>query len=80
MHRVKGLEFPVMLLVGVNSGVIPMRVSSVEGDPTARAEHDERERSPLFVAATRARDHLVVTSSGSPSPFPAKLLESGGES
>ena len=37
MHRVKGLEFPVMLLAGVNSGVVPMRVASVEGDLTARA-------------------------------------------
>ena len=69
MHRVKGLEFPVMLLGGVNAGVVPLRVSSLEGDPTARMEHDERERSLLFVAATRARDHLIVTSWGSPSPF-----------
>jgi superfamily I DNA/RNA helicase len=74
MHRVKGLEFPVMLLAGVNSGVVPMRVPSVEGDPTARAEHEERERSLLFVAATRARDHLVVTAHGNPSPFLVKLF------
>lgn len=74
MHRVKGLEFPVLLLAAVNSGVVPMRVTSVEGDPTARAEHEERERSLLFVAATRARDHLVVTSHGNPSPFLAKLF------
>ena len=74
MHRVKGLEFPVMLLAGVNSGVVPMRVASVEGDPTARAEHEERERSLLFVAATRARDHLIVTAHGNPSPFLAKLF------
>jgi superfamily I DNA/RNA helicase len=74
MHRVKGLEFPVMLLAGVNSGVVPLRVASVEGDPTARAEHEERERSLLFVAATRARDHLVVTAHGNPSPFLAKLF------
>jgi superfamily I DNA/RNA helicase len=69
MHRVKGLEFPVMLLAGVNAGVIPLRVSSLEGDPTARTEHEERERSLLFVAATRARDHLTVTAFGNPSPF-----------
>jgi ATP-dependent exoDNAse (exonuclease V) beta subunit len=69
MHRVKGLEFPVMLLAGVNAGVIPLRVSSVEGDSTARTEHQERERSLLFVAATRARDHLTVTAFGNPSPF-----------
>jgi superfamily I DNA/RNA helicase len=74
MHRVKGLEFPVMLLAGVNSGVVPMRVPSVEGDPTARVEHEERERSLLFVAATRARDHLVVSSFGNPSPFLSKLF------
>jgi hypothetical protein len=73
MHRVKGLEFPVMLVAGVNSGLVPLRVS-VEGDPTARAEHEERERSLLFVAATRARDHLVVTAFGNPSPFLAKLF------
>ena len=74
MHRVKGLEFPVMLLAGVNSGVVPMRVSSVESDPTARAEHEERERSLLFVAATRARDHLIVTAHGNPSPCLSKLF------
>jgi superfamily I DNA/RNA helicase len=74
MHRVKGLEFPVMLLAGVNSGIVPMRVSSAQGDPTARAEHEERERSLLFVAATRARDHLIVTAYGNPSLFLSKLL------
>jgi superfamily I DNA/RNA helicase len=73
MHRVKGLEFPVMLVAGVNAGTVPLRVPSVEGDSTARAEHEERERSLLFVAATRARDHLVVTSFGNPSPFLSKL-------
>jgi len=77
MHRVKGLEFPVMLLAGVNKGVVPMRVSSVEGDPTARAEHEERERSLLFVAATRARDHLIVTAHGNSSPFLERLATTG---
>ena len=26
MHRVKGLEFPVMILAGVNASVLPLRV------------------------------------------------------
>jgi len=69
MHRVKGLEFPVMVLAGINAPVMPLRLASVEGDPTAKADHDERERSLLFVAATRARDLLIVTSWGNPSPF-----------
>lgn len=69
MHRIKGLEFPVMMLAGVNSPVMPLRLPSIESDPTAKVDHDERERSLLFVAATRARDLLIVTSWGSPSPF-----------
>lgn len=69
MHRVKGLEFPVMILAGINDGIVPIRLSSVEGDPMVKAEHEDRERSLLFVAATRARDMLIVTSSGTASPF-----------
>jgi superfamily I DNA/RNA helicase len=73
MHRVKGLEFPVMILAGMNSKIMPLRVASVEGDPASKAEHEDRERSLLFVAATRARDELLVTSWGKPSPFLASL-------
>jgi superfamily I DNA/RNA helicase len=69
MHRVKGLEFPVMILAGVNSNVMPLRIAALEGDPTSKKEHEDRERSLLFVAATRARDELIVTSWGTPSPF-----------
>jgi len=69
MHRVKGLEFPVMILAGVNSNVMPLRIAAIEGNPTAKKEHEDRERSLLFVAATRARDQLIVTSWGKPSPF-----------
>ena len=69
MHRVKGLEFPVMILAGVNAKVMPLRVASVEGDPTARDDHEDRERSLLFVAATRARDRLIVTGMGAGAPF-----------
>jgi superfamily I DNA/RNA helicase len=75
LHRVKGLEFPVMIVAGVNSKVLPIRVAYVEGDPTANAEHEEKERSLLFVAATRARDNLFVTSYGTPSPFLAGLTD-----
>ncbi len=68
MHRVKGLEFPVMILAGVNSKYMPLPVSGVE-DSVAQADHEDRERSLLFVAATRARDLLIVTGWGEPSPF-----------
>ena len=69
MHRVKGLEFPVMILAGMNSKTMPLHVASVGDDPTCKEEHEIRERSLLFVAATRARDVLIVTSWGTPSPF-----------
>jgi superfamily I DNA/RNA helicase len=75
LHRVKGLEFPVMIVAGVNAKVVPYRLAAVEGDLTARAEHEERERSLLFVAVTRARDALLVTSWGTPSPFLAGLAD-----
>jgi UvrD/REP helicase N-terminal domain/UvrD-like helicase C-terminal domain len=69
MHRVKGLEFPVMILAGLNSHVMPLQLKAVESDPTSLSEHEERERSLLFVAATRARDMLIVTCYGTPCPF-----------
>ncbi|MCI0663314.1 MAG: AAA family ATPase, partial [Acidobacteria bacterium] len=69
MHRVKGLEFPVMILAGLNSHVMPLQLKAVESDPTSLSEHEERERSLLFVAATRARDLLIISYYGSPCPF-----------
>jgi superfamily I DNA/RNA helicase len=69
MHRVKGLEFPCMIVVGVNAGTVPMTIDGDGLDPQARAEHEVRERCILFVAATRARDRLVLTAYGRPSPY-----------
>jgi len=69
MHRVKGLEFPVMILAGVNEGTVPLKVKGINSDPAALKEHLNRERSLLFVAATRARDGLIITSNGTPSRF-----------
>ncbi len=69
MHRVKGLEFPIMILAGVNAGVVPPRGVSSDTDPVTRAERESNERSLLFVAATRARDLLLITCAGQPSPF-----------
>jgi superfamily I DNA/RNA helicase len=64
LHRVKGLEFRCMLLAGMSAGEIPHRAPSIKGDRTAEREHDARERSLVFVAATRARDRLIVTGAG----------------
>ena len=61
-HRLKGLEFPRVLLSGVEDGLMPLRIRAFEQlDEDARARWDQRQRCLLYVAATRARDELVVT-------------------
>lgn len=70
MHRIKGLEFPRVLIAGIHDGTMPLALGPEElPDETAKAEHEERDRLLLFVAATRARDELLVTGFGTPSPL-----------
>ena len=70
MHRIKGIEFPRMLLAGVQKGSVPLELSADKlSDKASREDHEQRERCLLFVAATRARDELVVTGFGERSPF-----------
>ncbi|HXM57272.1 MAG TPA: UvrD-helicase domain-containing protein [Candidatus Dormibacteraeota bacterium] len=67
LHASKGLEFPVVFVVGCEDGLLPLRWGSREADPAADAE----ERRLLFVGMTRATTRLVLTSTGRrpPSPF-----------
>ena len=58
MHRVKGLEFAHMILAGVDKGQVPL----VSDDGLASEEAQIKERCLLYVAATRARDSLLVVS------------------
>lgn len=68
MHRIKGLEFPRVLIAGIQDGTMPIALGADElPDQAATRDHEERERLLLFVAATRARDELVVTGFGKPS-------------
>lgn len=69
MHRVKGLEFAHILIAGVNEGIIPLERGSAINDEIERADFELQERCLLHVAATRARDTLVITSYGIPSKF-----------
>lgn len=66
-YRAKGTEFAKVLLFDVSAGSIPMRVRDYDFDDTEYTDVLLRERSLLYVAASRARDELVVTYAGRPS-------------
>jgi superfamily I DNA/RNA helicase len=71
MHGMKGLEFQAVAVIGVEDGVVPAAaaVTPATEDPLAHAQDLQRERCVLFVACTRARDHLAVSHAGLPSAF-----------
>ncbi|MCX7492940.1 AAA family ATPase [Corynebacterium sp. P6129] len=69
MHGAKGLEFTHVIVAGVSQDQIPQMYSFARLDDEAREEAMRRERSLLYVAASRARDELLVTTSGAPSEF-----------
>jgi len=62
MHLAKGLEFRTVAVMACDDEVIPLqeRISSV-GDEADLEEVYVSERHLLYVACTRARDHLLVT-------------------
>ncbi|MGW9197855.1 UvrD-helicase domain-containing protein [Micromonospora chersina] len=57
LHAAKGLEFPVVFLVGAEDGLLPLRWPGQEPDDDAVAE----ERRLFFVGLTRAQDRLYVS-------------------
>jgi len=84
IHSAKGLEFPIVFLVGLEEGIMPHSRSLLEKDEL------EEERRLMYVAVTRAKDKLFLlraksrtlygeTQSNSPSQFlsdiPAELTE-----
>lgn len=69
MHSCKGLEFARLAVVAANADNLPLPVATTPAaeDETQHALDILRERCLLYVACTRARDELLVTSSGTPS-------------
>lgn len=73
MHRVKGLEFQSMIIAGASAAFLPLPTAVNVGDDVEVAEEAVmRERSLLYVAASRGRDFLAVTASGDLSPLIAQ--------
>ncbi|WP_040828296.1 3'-5' exonuclease [Nocardia jiangxiensis] len=67
MHRSKGMEFSRVVLAGVDEAHVPSQAAMRTVPEEEKAEAELCERSLLYVAASRARDELVVTWSGKPS-------------
>jgi superfamily I DNA/RNA helicase len=70
MHLAKGLEFRAVVVMACDDEVIPLqeRIETV-ADDTDLEEVYNTERHLLYVACTRARDHLFVTSIDPASEF-----------
>lgn len=70
MHAAKGLEWPVVFIVGANDGVMPNHSGSLEDDVEPGLL--EEERRLFFVAITRAKDEVYIVpyrDAGEPSRF-----------
>ena len=69
MHRVKGLEFKYMFIVGVNKDVIPRR--------NARRDALKQDKCLLYVALTRAQKGAYVSGFGRSRSEFLTVLENG---
>lgn len=79
MHRFKGLEYQRLIIAGASDGLVPRAMINQyrDADPRRYERERQRDRSLLFVAATRARDDLAISWHGKPSPFlPQRALQS----
>lgn len=75
IHLAKGLEFRAVAVMACDDEVIPSqeRIESI-GDTADLVDVYNTERHLLYVACTRARDHLLITSTQPPSEFLEDLL------
>ena len=77
MHLAKGLEFRAVAVIACDDEIIPLqeRIETV-GDNADLQEVYDTERHLLYVACTRARDYLLVTSVEPASEFLDDLRKS----
>jgi DNA helicase-2/ATP-dependent DNA helicase PcrA len=69
VHRSKGLEWDTVYIVDCSEGSFPMRAfggglevpAGLQANPSAADEHLSEERRLMYVAATRARQELILS-------------------
>lgn len=64
MHRAKGMEFECVIIFGASKEDLPAAYLAKGLAEADKADFLRRERSLLYVSATRARDELVIMWSG----------------
>jgi len=67
-HNAKGLEFPVVVVAGLEEGMFP------HANATGEDRELEEERRLFYVALTRARDQVLLTAAA----YRRRLLPGGG--
>ena len=74
IHNAKGLEFPCVFLLGASDGILPHTSSLKDANDrvTDTSEALEEERRLLYVAITRAKEELYISS---PQFFRGKKLD-----
>ena len=70
MHLAKGLEFRAVVVMACDDEIIPLqeRIETVSDDSDLEDVYNT-ERNLLYVACTRARDHLLITAAAPASEF-----------
>lgn len=74
IHSAKGLEFPVVFILGLHNGTLPTTFKTIDDEESELAI--ERERILLYVGITRAAEMLyLVTSKENPSNFISEIIK-----
>ena len=72
LHASKGLEFPAVFVAGLTEGTLPLEMPGRPADL-------EEERRLLYVGMTRAREELILSAGGGPSPSLDSLPQGGAQ-
>lgn len=65
-HGAKGVEFTDVVLLDITQDALPSRLALGGLTEAECEEAPQVERALLYVAASRARDQLVITTHGGP--------------